>query len=199
VGRNYKLHAVELGNEVPTAPMIFSKPTHSLALANGQPIAIAADGGEIHYEAEFVLHIGRSYEAGMTVEDLVDKFALGIDLTKRNVQSELKKKGHPWLLAKGFRNSAIITAFRDFPGTEACGRTDFALLKNGQQVQLGNIRDVIFDFQTLIDFIAAHFGLGAGDVIFTGTPEGVGPVTDGDRFALLWGDETLGDFVLSLS
>lgn len=193
IGRNYRLHAEELGNEVPEFPMVFLKPTHALVLAQGQEILLPGGRGEVHYEAELVIHIAKPYETGMKVEDLVDRMALGIDFTLRDVQSELKKKGHPWLLAKGFPNSAVITPFRKFPGEEACRTTDFSLVKNGEPVQRGNIRDMMFDLQTIIEFCGTHFGLGPGDLIYTGTPAGVGTVATGDRLQLMWGEEMLGD------
>ncbi|MFT9848214.1 fumarylacetoacetate hydrolase family protein [Aneurinibacillus sp. REN35] len=198
VGRNYRLHAEELGNAVPTSPFLFSKPTHSLVEANGEAILLPGSKGEVHYEAEVVLHAARSYESGMKVEDVVDQMALGIDFTLRDVQSELKKKSHPWLRAKGFPNAAVLTAFHAFPGVAACREIDFSLLKNGEQVQRGNIRDMLFDMQTIIEFTAENFGLGEGDVIYTGTPAGVGPVADGDKLELRWGDDTWGTCVIRL-
>jgi fumarylpyruvate hydrolase len=198
VGRNYRLHAAELGNEVPASPFLFTKPTHALVEACGQDIALPGGRGEVHYEAELVFHVCRPYESGMRVEDVIDRMALGIDFTLRDVQSELKKKGHPWLLAKGFRNSAVVTPFHPFPGVEECHRTDFRLLKNGEQAQRGNLSEAIFDLLTIIRFTSEHFGLAAGDLIYTGTPAGVGPVADGDRLALLWGDETWGEFAVRL-
>ncbi len=198
VGRNYKLHAEELGNDVPTKPMIFSKPTHALIEAAGGEIELPGGRGELHYETELVIHIARPHEPGATLEQIVDKIALGIDFTLRDVQSELKKKGHPWLLAKGFKNSAILTSFHAFPGLEACLKTDFTLLKNGEQAQRGNIGNVIFDLMTLIQYISENFGLEKGDVIYTGTPEGVGPVSDGDVLTFLWGQEKWGEFTARL-
>jgi fumarylpyruvate hydrolase len=199
VGRNYRLHAEELGNSVPTSPMIFSKPTHALVEANGQEIEIIGTRGEVHYEAELVLHIGKDYTSGMAVDEAVDKMALGIDFTLRDVQTELKKKGHPWLPAKGFRNSAVITPFAVFPGSKACAETEFSMLRNGQEAQRGNIQDMLFDFSTILSFIHGNFGLGAGDIIYTGTPAGVAAVSDGDRLALLWGENQLGDCIIRLS
>lgn len=198
VGRNYLLHAKELNNEVPTSPFLFAKPTHALVEANGQEISLPANRGSVHFEAELVLHIGKPYEKGIKVDELVDKMALGIDFTLRDVQSELKKKGYPWLLAKGFPNSGVLTKFIPFPGAEELKKIDFTLRKNGEEVQRGNIKNLIFDLQTVVDFSAEHFGLGEGDIIFTGTPEGVGPVSDGDRMSLQWGDEVLGDCTLKL-
>lgn len=198
VGRNYRLHAEELGNAVPTSPFLFSKPTHSLIEANGGTILLPGSKGEVHYEAEVVLHVARPYESGMKVEDVVDRMALGIDFTLRDVQSELKKKSHPWLRAKGFPNAAVLTAFHAFPGVAACRESDFSLLKNGEQVQCGNIRDMLFDMQTIIEFTAENFGLGEGDVIYTGTPAGVGPVADGDTLELRWGDDIWGTCAIRL-
>jgi fumarylpyruvate hydrolase len=199
VGRNYVLHAAELGNEVPKSPMIFSKPTHALIQARGQVIDLPGDRGEIHYETEFVIQIAKPYETGMKAEDVVDRFALGIDFTLRDVQSELKKKGHPWLLAKGFPNSAVITEFREFPGTEVCKARSFSLIKNGEEVQRGSLSDMIFDLDTIISFCADHFGIGPGDLIYTGTPAGVGAVKNGDELQLKWDGEILGHCSIHLS
>ncbi|MFC4798404.1 fumarylacetoacetate hydrolase family protein [Neobacillus sp. GCM10023253] len=199
VGRNYAEHAKELQNEVPTSPIIFSKPTHALAEAVGQEILLPGNRGSIHFETEIVIRIGKSYEKGMRVEEIVDSMAIGIDFTLRDVQSELKKKGQPWLLAKGFPNSAIVSKFIFFPGIEEMMKTDFSLLINGKTVQQGNIKNMIFDLQTIIDFIALNFGLGEGDLIFTGTPEGVGPVGDKDHLELLWGTSVLGESIIKLN
>ncbi|WHY68951.1 fumarylacetoacetate hydrolase family protein [Neobacillus sp. SuZ13] len=198
VGRNYKLHAQELNNEVPTSPFLFVKPTHSLILADGRDVKLPGDRGAVHYEVELIIHISKEYEKGMKVEELVDRIALGIDFTLRDVQSELKQKGYPWLLAKGFPNSGVLTKFIEFPGVEDCKKIDFSLMKNGEQVQRGNIKDMLFDLRTIIDFVALNFGLGKGDIIFTGTPAGVGAVLDGDRFSLNWGQEELGKFTAKL-
>ncbi|WP_131923826.1 fumarylacetoacetate hydrolase family protein [Hazenella coriacea] len=198
VGRNYRLHAEELGNAVPSSPMIFSKPTHALVQANGKEIFLPNDQGEIHYEAEVVIHLSRSYKKGIQVAEIVDQMALGIDFTLRDIQSQLKAKGHPWLLAKGFPSSAVITDLHPFPGIDTCHNTHFSLQINGQQVQLGNMSDMLFDLQTIIDFCGVHLGLGEGDLIFTGTPAGVGKVNDGDHLQLLWGEKIWGDCVVRL-
>lgn len=199
VGRNYAAHAKELENEVPTTPMLFSKPTHALIEAAGQEILLPSNRGSIHFEAEIVIQMGIPYEKGIKVEDIVQSIAIGIDFTLRDVQSELKKKGHPWLLAKGFPNSALVSKFIPFPGIEEMKKTDFSLLKNGEKLQQGNIKNMIFDLQTIIDFTALNFGLGEGDLIYTGTPEGVGPVMDRDHFTLLWGNSVLGECFIKLN
>ena len=199
VGRNYRAHAKELNNPVPASPFLFSKPTHAVVEANGQVVSLPGDRGSLHYEVELVLRIGKSYEKGITVDEIVDGMAIGIDLTLRDVQDVLKEKRYPWLLAKGFPNSAILSKFIDFPGEEACKNTNFSLVINGRQVQEGNIQSLIFDFQTLIDFCAENFGLGKGDIIFTGTPEGVGPLANGDELTLLWGEAVLGKSIVNLA
>ncbi|KRF43386.1 fumarylacetoacetate hydrolase family protein [Paenibacillus sp. Soil787] len=198
VGRNYRAHAAELGNDVPDQPMIFTKPTHALAPMNGGELALPGDQGEIHYEAELVLHIAKPYTEGIQVDEIVDKYALGIDFTLRDVQNVIKKKGQPWLPAKGFLNSAPISTFRPFPGASKLSETNFQLRQNGQVVQNGNISNMIFNLQTIIDYIAKHYGLGAGDIIYTGTPEGVGPVHQGDRMELLWGEEVFGAVTINM-
>ncbi|TXK86072.1 fumarylacetoacetate hydrolase family protein [Paenibacillus sp. N3.4] len=192
VGRNYRAHAAELGNDVPDQPMIFTKPTHALVHIDGGAVTLPGDQGEIHFETEVVLHIAKPYTPGIQVDDIVDQYALGIDFTLRDVQNVIKKKGQPWLPAKGFLQSAPITAFRPFPGAAALAETNFKLLQNGAVVQDGNISSMIFDLQTIIDYIALHYGLGVGDIIYTGTPEGVGPVSHEDRLELVWGDEVFG-------
>lgn len=193
VGRNYVAHAKELNNEVPTSPFLFSKPTHAYAKAKGQEIYLPSNRGSVHFETELVIRIGRQHEVGMKVDEVIDSMGIGIDFTLREVQSELKKKGHPWLLAKGFPNSAIVSKFIVFPGIEEIKKMDFMLIKNGEKVQQGNIKNMIFDLQTIMDFTALHFGLDEGDIIFTGTPEGVGQVLDGDHLSLVWDNKALGE------
>ncbi|RYL95042.1 FAA hydrolase family protein [Sporolactobacillus sp. THM7-4] len=198
VGRNYALHAKELNNDIPGSPMFFSKPTHSAVETNGQAITLPGDSGSVHYEAEWVIHIGRTYTPGMQIGELANGMALGIDFTLRDVQSELKKKGYPWLAAKGFLNSAVLTPFIPFTGIEVCRQTDFSLLINGNEVQRGNISQMLFDPQALIDYCGTHYGLGKNDILFTGTPAGVGKVTNGDQFTLKWGSDVLGEFTAML-
>ncbi|QHW31696.1 fumarylacetoacetate hydrolase family protein [Paenibacillus rhizovicinus] len=183
VGRNYALHAKELGNDVPEEPMIFSKPTHALHPASGK-LALPGTIGEIHYELEVVVRIRTAYKPGMKADELIDGIALGIDLTARDVQSQLKEKRHPWLLAKGFIGSAVLAPFQPFEGGEAFENLTFSLMKNEETVQSGSPRDMIFSLQQLIDFIGTRMGLGAGDIIYTGTPAGVGPLADGDTLEL---------------
>ncbi|MDR6722529.1 2-keto-4-pentenoate hydratase/2-oxohepta-3-ene-1,7-dioic acid hydratase in catechol pathway [Paenibacillus amylolyticus] len=191
VGRNYKLHAEELGNAVPDEPMIFMKPSHAVVPLNGEAIALPSTQGEVHYEAELVIRIGQNYQPGISIVNLVDAYAFGIDFTLRDVQSVIKKKGHPWTAAKGFKNSAPITEFQAFTDVDSLQKADFTLNKNGEEVQRGNIRNMIFDLQTIVDYVGQHYGLGEGDIIFTGTPEGVGSTVAGDVLELTWNGESV--------
>ncbi|TSB45825.1 fumarylacetoacetate hydrolase family protein [Alkalicoccobacillus porphyridii] len=197
IGRNYAQHAKELGNEVPSSPILFTKPTNALALADGQTLSYPNGKGEIHHELEIVLKIG-SAKGSTHVDERVVEMALGIDLTLRDMQSELKKKGHPWERAKGFRNSAIVTPFWAFPGVEAIETVLFSLQKNGETLQEGKSTDMLFNFQRVLDECEQAFGLSEGDVIYTGTPEGVGPISDGDVFTLLWDGQEKGSFKVSM-
>ncbi|MGM8364408.1 fumarylacetoacetate hydrolase family protein [Virgibacillus sp. W0181] len=192
VGRNFHLHAVELGNKVPSEPLMFTKPTHALVKAKGQDIALPGDMGEVHYEVELVIHIGNKIETDFRLEDIIDCFSLGIDFTLRDVQSNLKQGGKPWLLAKGFPNSALIGEFLPFESIEKLSDIDFTLLKNNQVVQTGNVKEMIFDLIEIISYTKKHFGLSEGDIIYTGTPAGVGKVTHGDQLEMYWGDQLVG-------
>ncbi|MNJ44305.1 Fumarylpyruvate hydrolase [compost metagenome] len=193
VGRNYALHAQELGNDVPQEPMIFLKPSHAITTMNGNTIQLPSGVGEVHYEAELVLKIARPYEKGIAVDELVDVMALGIDFTLRDVQTELKKKGHPWMKAKGFLHAAPLSRYVAFDGVKETMQQDFMLQKNGAIVQQGNISNMIFSLQEIVDYIGTHYGLGVGDHIFTGTPAGVGPVVHDDHMELFYGAERLGE------
>ncbi|MFE4713858.1 fumarylacetoacetate hydrolase family protein [Paenibacillus sp. NPDC056722] len=192
VGRNYLLHAEELGNKVPAEPLIFLKPSHAAVPLDKAIIQLPKDAGQIHFEGELVLRIARDYVPGMSVEELVDVMALGLDFTLRDVQNDLKKKGLPWTAAKGFKNSAPLTPYIAFPDQDELEATDFVILKNGAEVQRGNVKDMIFSLQKIVDFIASRYGLGKNDLIFTGTPAGVGPAVTGDSFELYWGERLLG-------
>ncbi len=196
IGRNYAKHAYELGNEIPEEMILFSKPTHALIYTEGQAISLPKGLGDIHHELEIVLRINRDVKKGDKVEEVVSEMALGLDLTLRDVQSKLKKKGRPWLRAKGFKHSAVVTPFWSFPGTEQCAEIDFSLVKNGELVQKGNIKNMLFSFQAMLDECTEYFGLGEGDLIYTGTPEGVGPLIEGDECILYWGSEEKGRFIV---
>lgn len=192
IGRNYVEHVHELGNVVPDQPVVFSKPTHALIEANNNSIELPLDKGDIHYEAELVLKIGRDYDSNITVDEIVSQMTVGLDLTLRDVQSELKEKEHPWLLAKGFHQAAVLGQFIPFLGEEKCKQTKFSLYINDKCVQIGDINKMIFPLQSLITFIGENLGLKKGDIIYTGTPEGVGPLKWKDHIKMVWGEQVLG-------
>ncbi|MFD2744999.1 fumarylacetoacetate hydrolase family protein [Paenibacillus yanchengensis] len=183
VGRNYAQHAKELGNDIPETPIIFSKPTHALHPAAGT-LHLPGNIGEMHYELELVVHIASSYERGKPLDRMIDAVTLGIDWTARDVQSDLKEKRHPWLLSKGFKHSAVLGAFQSFGSETSFEKLRFSLLKNGEVVQSGSPQQMIFPLRRLIAYIGEQFGLDKGDIIYTGTPAGVGAVQDGDRLEM---------------
>jgi fumarylpyruvate hydrolase len=190
VGRNYRDHAVELGNDVPTSPMIFGKSTHAVHRAEGT-IALPEQRTTIHHELEIVLWMKGEPKLGRDFREFVGGVALGLDLTDRDAQNRLKAAGHPWEFAKGFKNSALVSDFYVVDDWDALIQTPFSLFVNGHRVQHGAASDMIFSFQTLVDFVSEHFGLMQGDILFTGTPAGVGPLHSGDVLELVFGDELL--------
>ncbi|MFD0590051.1 fumarylacetoacetate hydrolase family protein [Paenibacillus sp. GCM10027627] len=192
IGRNYRLHALELGNEIPEEPLVFTKPTHSVAGMNGEEITLPAHVGEVHFELEIVLRIGESYVPGAADVDCIDAMTLGLDFTLRDVQSKLKAKGHPWISAKGFKNSAPLGSWIPYPGEAALADVEFKLLRNGETAQTGRSNDMIFGVSELLRYIESSYGLGPGDIIYTGTPAGVAAVKDEDKLEAYWGAERLG-------
>lgn len=198
IGRNYRLHALELGNEVPQSPMMFTKPSHAVAAMDGGVIELSSGKGEVHFELEVVLRIGEAYEPGKPADEIIDAMTLGLDLTLRDVQSALKEKGHPWLAAKGFRSSAPLGRWIAYPGEAALSQGEFKLLRGGEPAQIGSPKDMIFGVTEIVRHIEANYGLGAGDLIFTGTPAGVAALRDGDLLEAFWGEEKLGNCTVSM-
>ncbi len=181
IGRNYTEHAKELNNPVPTEPLIFMKPPTALLVSN-KPFFYPDFTRDLHYEGEIVLRVaknGRSVQPEFASR-YYDAVAFGIDFTARDVQDQLKKKGHPWEIAKGFDGSAPISAFIPLEELPNVQDIHFQFKKNGEVMQDGHTRDLIFTFDTLICHISKYFTLLKGDYIFTGTPAGVGPVQPGD-------------------
>ncbi len=181
IGRNYVDHAKELNNPVPSEPLIFMKPPTALVV-NNKPFFYPDFTRDLHYEGEIVLHVcknGRSVQPEFA-HRYYDAVAFGIDFTARDLQDKLKQKGQPWEIAKGFDRSAPLSKW--IPLAELPNPQDihFQLRKNSQVVQDGHTRDLIFPFDTLIVHISRYFTLQKGDLIFTGTPAGVGPVQIGD-------------------
>ncbi len=181
IGRNYRDHAKELNNPVPKKPLVFMKPPSAL-LVNNKPFYYPEFTKDLHYELEVVLkiskngrHVQKEFASGY-----YDQVALGIDFTARDIQAECKAKGHPWEIAKGFDNSAALSPFVNISDLENKEAIKFQMKKNGALVQDGDTSDLIFDFDYLIVYLSQFFKLQQGDVIYTGTPAGVGPVKIGD-------------------
>jgi fumarylpyruvate hydrolase len=192
IGRNYRLHAAELGNEVPTSPMLFTKPTHAAMSLKDGFLVVPGSQGNVHYEAELVFAVGRTYEEGLSCDELFASFTVGLDLTLRDVQDKLKAKGHPWLAAKGFQNSAPLGRWVGFPGMAEICEHDFGLRINDREVQRGNVKDMVFGLQEIVDFVGQTYGLAEGDLLYTGTPAGVGSLNEGDNLEVWWNEESLG-------
>ncbi|MFD1676878.1 fumarylacetoacetate hydrolase family protein [Alicyclobacillus fodiniaquatilis] len=196
VGRNYRDHAIELGNAVPTRPMIFGKFTHALTPASGH-LALPPGATDIHHELEIVLFIDKPVTNGAQAKDVVGGVALGLDLTDRPLQSRLKEQGHPWELAKSFIGSGILTDFYTSGDFQDVQQAVFSLQINGQTVQEGTPADMLFDFDTLVQYVHQHFGLHPGDILFTGTPAGVGPLHAGDTCTLVLDNTRLGELIIA--
>lgn len=180
VGRNYAEHAKELGNAVPEEPVIFMKPKTALMQSNA-PFYYPEFSNELHYEAEVVLRICKNgkYVTEESAYKYYDAFTIGIDFTARDLQAELKKKGLPWEKAKAWDNSAVIGKWIPFTDELRNQPIHFSLQKNKELVQSGNTEDMIFPFDEIVSHISQYFSLNIGDLIYTGTPSGVGEcVTD---------------------
>ena len=182
IGRNYHEHAKELNNAVPTQPLVFMKPPSAL-LVNNKPFYHPEFSENIHYEVEIILKIGKNgrYVQPEFASGYYPEIGLGIDFTARDLQDRLKEKGHPWEIAKGFDHSAVVS--KEFVSIEQlnAGAIEFELEKNGTVVQHGNTKDLIFDFDYLLVYLSQFFKLQMGDLIFTGTPAGVGQIKIGDN------------------
>ena len=181
VGRNYADHAKELGNAVPEDPVIFMKPKSALLQSNS-PFYYPEFSNELHYEVELVLHISKNgrYIPEKFAGKYFDKISLGIDFTARDIQTELKKKGLPWEKAKAWDNSALIGKWVNLTPDLLKNPINFSLLKNKEAVQKGNSKDMIFSFEHIVSHISNYFSLNIGDLVYTGTPAGVGECVVGD-------------------
>ena len=193
IGRNYAEHAKELGNEIPENPVIFMKPDTAI-LKKGSDFYIPEFSDDVHYELEVVLKIskGGKYIQEDKASNYFDEIGLGIDFTARGLQSQLKAKGLPWELAKGFDSSAVVSEFykkSDFD----MRNLSFSLMKNKEKVQDGNTSMMIFSPEKIIAFVSQYFTLKTGDLIFTGTPQGVGKVEENDILQAFLEDEKVLD------
>ena len=181
VGRNYVAHATELGNAIPEEPVIFIKPKSAL-LHSLTPFYYPEFTNELHYELEVVLRVCKNgrYVQEHQAAKYYNAITLGIDFTARDIQNELKKKGLPWEKAKAWDNSAVITEWVNITPELMRQPIQFSLKKNGETVQVGNTKNMIFSFNTIVSHISNYFSVNIGDLIFTGTPAGVGECVVGD-------------------
>lgn len=192
IGKNYLKHAQEMNSKVPKEPLVFIKP--ETALNNGSEVPYPAFTNDLHYELELVLRIGEK-ASNISKSDalkIVDSYSLGIDFTARDLQAQFKASGHPWEKSKAFDNSASIGMMKDY-NSEDLDALFFTLELNDTIVQRGDTSKMIFDIKTIISYSSSFFTLSPGDLIFTGTPEGVGAVNKGDKLKAYLADELLLD------
>ncbi|MCS6821076.1 MAG: fumarylacetoacetate hydrolase family protein [Microscillaceae bacterium] len=182
IGRNYVAHIQELQNEIPQEPVVFLKPDTAI-LKNNMPFYYPDFSQDIHHEVEIVLKISREGKsiAKEFAHKYYDEIGLGIDFTARDLQSQLKAKGLPWEIAKAFNGSAPISDFLPKTQFKDLRNLNFSLQVNGQLRQQGNTSLMIYDFDAIIAYVSQYFTLKKGDLIFTGTPQGVAPIQIGDR------------------
>jgi 2-keto-4-pentenoate hydratase/2-oxohepta-3-ene-1,7-dioic acid hydratase in catechol pathway len=192
IGRNYADHAKELGNAVPDEPVIFMKPKNAL-LQTHMPFYYPEFTNELHYECELVLRVCKNgkYIQDKTASKYYDAITTGIDFTARDIQNDLKTKGLPWEKAKAWDNSAVTGKW--VPITEIKDRNDisFSFQKNKKVVQTGNSKDMIHSFDAIVCHISQFFSINIGDLIFTGTPAGVGETVVGDELEAFLGEQSL--------
>jgi len=195
IGRNYIEHAKELNNPVPKEPMFFMKPETSI-VRNNKPFFYPGFSEDVHYEAEIVLKINK---LGKNIEErfahrYFDEIGIGIDFTARDLQQKCKEKGKPWEIAKAFDGSAPISEFVPKSNYTDLNNLHFSLDLNEKTVQNGTTKDLIFNFDVLIAYISKFVTLKIGDLIFTGTPAGVGSVQKNDRLVAKIEAEVFMDF-----
>ena len=182
IGRNYAAHAAELHNAVPTQPVFFLKPESAITRCN-RPFFLPDFSEEVHYETEIIVKINR---LGKCISEkfahkYYDEIGLGVDFTARDIQRKCMAEGEPWEIAKAFDGSAVISQFIDKEQFENINNLNFHLDLNGTTVQSGNSGDMIFSIDKIISYVSQFFTLKTGDIIFTGTPKGVGKVAINDR------------------
>jgi 2-keto-4-pentenoate hydratase/2-oxohepta-3-ene-1,7-dioic acid hydratase in catechol pathway len=195
IGRNYVNHAKELNNPVPEKPVFFMKPDSALVLKN-KPFFYPEFSKDVHHELEIVVKIER---LGRAIQEkfahkYYSEIALGVDFTARDLQSEAKKKGLPWEIAKGFDYSAPLSEFVPKERFEGMDKIDFRLDVNGETRQVGSSADMIFSVDRIIAYVSQFMTLKMGDLIYTGTPAGVGPVQIGDHLEAWLGEKKMMDF-----
>ena len=196
IGRNYADHAQEMGNALPPEPVVFMKPVTSL-VPEGVQLKLPQGRGSVHHEMELVLALGREARdvAPQGALVLLAGVTLGLDLTLRDEQARLKEAGAPWELAKAFDGSAALGRFAAAPFKFDPQALDMLCSVNGRVRQQGNTRDMLFDIPAILSFMSRRWRLLPGDLIYTGTPAGVGPLRPGDRIEIT--SPALGTFAWS--
>ncbi|WP_373974939.1 fumarylacetoacetate hydrolase family protein [Chitinibacter sp. SCUT-21] len=196
VARNYVAHAKEMGSVITEDPMFFIKP-NSAVLQSGEAIVLPSWSNNVHHELELVALIGKGGKNIAEADALghVVGYTLGLDLTARDVQAEAKKAGNPWTLAKGFDGAAVLGRFIAADGIDPTTQ-NFTLKINGQLRQAADTRDMAFPVAKLIAYLSSRFTLQAGDLIYTGTPEGVGQIVAGDELLLEWPNRVVEQFIV---
>lgn len=192
IGRNYTEHIEELANERPTEPVVFLKPDTAILLKK-QPFFIPDFSDDVHHEVEVLVKINRigKYIDPKFSHKYYDEIGLGIDFTARDLQAKLKGKGLPWEKAKSFDGAAVIGNWVDKSKFESMDSLNFHLEKNGEKVQIGHTANMLWKIDEIIAYVSQYFTLKIGDVIFTGTPSGVGRVVADDRLEGYLEDEKL--------
>lgn len=195
IGQNYIEHNKELNSKNPTEPVVFMKPDTAL-LKNNKPFYIPDFTDELHYETELIIRINRLGKniAKRYAHRYYAEVGLGVDFTARDIQRKLKENGHPWEICKAFDHSAVIGDFLSLDEIEDVQNIAFHLDINGKTVQKGNSKDMIFPVDELIAYTSRYFTLKIGDILFTGTPVGVGKVQVGDRLEGYIFDRKMFDF-----
>ena len=195
IGRNYADHAKEMKAEVPSEPVFFMKPDTSL-LKDGNDFYFPEFTKDLHYECEMIVRIDKmgKHITEKHAHKYYSQISLGIDFTARDQQQKCKEKGLPWEIAKGFENSAPISNLWIDVKDHELNNLTFSLQKNGETVQVGNTSDMIFSIDQLISYLSQFFTLKTGDLIYTGTPAGVGPVVIGDQLEGFIGNKKMFQF-----
>ncbi len=183
IGRNYAEHAMELNNPIPEEPLLFIKPESSFVFFN-QPISANHAGRSVHYEAEIALLIGKTIDLNSSPERALQSvvgLGIALDLTLRNLQTQLKQKGHPWEKAKAFDGSCVLSSFSPVSAYTIWDNIGIELKLNNKTVQQGNSKMMLTPIPELLYYISHFFTLKAGDVVLTGTPKGVGKLQSGQK------------------
>lgn len=186
IGRNYAQHAKEMGSPIPKIPLVFIKPLGTICYS-GATISLPIQSNDVHFEAEVVVAIsksGKNISHGSALDHIAG-YGVGIDFTARDIQKLSKKQGHPWAIPKGFDDFGPISEFIPASDIEDPSNMDLKLFQNGFVKQHGNTSEMIFPVENLIAFLSQIYTLHPGDLIFTGTPEGVGKVQSGDNLEVM--------------